>query len=211
VKLYVLPPSPRAKKVLALAKHLKLDVETQLIDLGKGHQSSAAYLAMNPNAKMPVLDDDGFILWESNAILAYMASQCPESRMWPSEPKQQASVLRWLSWEAAHWDQESVGAVVYEMLSKRVLRLGPPEQVFIERGKQNFDRFASVLDGSLSGRQWLANDELSIADFAIGVWVPVAELLGLPIRRFEGITAWYNRLMQLPAWYEVHRPGLVEA
>jgi len=67
MKLYVLPPSPRAFKVIALKNHLGLDCEMHIVDLGKGDQLTPEYAAMNPNKKMPVLEDDGFVLWESNA------------------------------------------------------------------------------------------------------------------------------------------------
>ena len=71
MKLYVLPPSPRALKVIALKNYLGLECEMHLVDLGKGDQFAPEYIAMNPNQKMPVLDDNGFVLWESNAILFY--------------------------------------------------------------------------------------------------------------------------------------------
>ena len=56
---------------------------------------------------MPTLEDDGFVLWESNAILFYMAAKCPDSGLWPSDLKGQADVLRWLAWQSAHWDAEN--------------------------------------------------------------------------------------------------------
>ena len=74
---------------------------------------------------MPTLEDDGFVLWESNAILFYLAAKRPERGLWPSELKVQADVLRWLAWESAHWDAESCGMVAYEKGSKFVLGLGP--------------------------------------------------------------------------------------
>ncbi len=58
-------------------------------------------------------------------------------------------MLRWLAWESAHWDSEACGAVGYEKVSKTVLGLGPAEPAFVARGEQNFNRFASVLNGSL--------------------------------------------------------------
>src|SRR5713226_5911877 len=90
VKLYVLPPSPRALKVIALKNHLGLECEMHIVDLGKGDQLTPEYIAMNPNKKMPVLDDDGHVLWESNAVLFYLASKKPESGVWPSDARRQA-------------------------------------------------------------------------------------------------------------------------
>jgi len=200
MKLYVLPPSPRALKVIALKNYLDLDCEMRLVDLRKGDQLTPEYIAMNPNHKMPVLEDNGFVLWESNAILFHLASKKPHSGLWPSDPKRQADVFRWLAWESAHWDSEACGAVGYEKVSKTVLGLGPAEPLFVTRGEQNFNRFASVLNQSLKGREWLTGDDLTIADFSVGVWVPTAQLLGLPIERHTEIMRWYEGLASLPAW-----------
>ena len=67
MKLHVAPPSPRAFKVLAVARHLELDFELCPVDLLNGAHLQPEFAALNPNKKMPVLEDDGFVLWESNA------------------------------------------------------------------------------------------------------------------------------------------------
>jgi glutathione S-transferase len=200
MKLYVLPPSPRAFKVIALNNHLGLDCEMQVVDLSKDEHLMPEFAALNPNRKMPVLEDDGFILWESNAILFYLASKKPESGLWPSDAKRQADVLRWLSWESAHWDAQACGAVGFERVSKMVLRLGPPDPAAIARGEQDFYRFAAVLNRHLKGRKWLTGSDLTIADFSVGAWVPSAKLLQLPIAEFPEILRWYDGLASLPAW-----------
>jgi glutathione S-transferase len=200
MKLYVLPPSPRAFKVIALKNHLEINCEMHIVDLAKGDQLTPEYIALNPNKKMPVLEDDGYVIWESNAILFYLASKKPASGLWPSAVKHQADVLRWLAWESAHWDAESVGMVGYEKTSKGVLGLGPPDPAFIARGEQNFGRFAAVLNHHLKGCKWLAGNDLTIADFSIGAWVPAAERLQLPVTKFPEIGRWYRGLAALPAW-----------
>ena len=199
MKLYVLPPYPRAFKVIALKNHLGIECEMRAVDLGKGDQLTPEYAAINPNKKMPVLEDDGFVLWESNAILFYLASKKPQSGLWPSDAQRQADVLRWLAWESAHWDAESVGMVGFERVSKGVL-LGPADATFIARGEQNFNRFAAVLNEHLKGRKWLVGGDLTIADFSIGAWIPAAEQLQLPLAKFPEIGCWHNRLASLPAW-----------
>jgi glutathione S-transferase len=200
MKLYVLPPSPRAFKVIALKNHLGIECEMQLVDLSRGEQLTPNYIALNPNCKMPVLEDDGFVLWESNAILFYLASKKPHCGLWPRDPKNQASVLRWLAWESAHFDAESCGMVGFEKISKGVLGLGAADPAFIARGEQNFARFAAVLNESLRSRRWLTGDELTIADFSVGAWVPAAERLQLPVGKFSEIARWYDALASLPAW-----------
>jgi glutathione S-transferase len=200
MKLYLLPPSPRAFKVIALKNHLGIECEMQLVDLSKGDQFTPNYVAMNPNSKMPVLEDDGWVLWESNAILLYLASKKPHSGLWPTAPKDQADVVRWLAWESAHFDAESCGMVGFEKISKGVLGLGAADPAFIARGEENFARFAAVLNESLRGRNWLTGGGLTIADFSIGAWVPAAERLQLPVGKFSEIVRWYGGLASLPAW-----------
>jgi glutathione S-transferase len=202
VRLYLFPVSGRVVGIVALKHHLALDCEVVPIDLGRGDQLAPDYLVLNPNKKMPTLEDKGFVLWESNAILFYMAARHPEKRFWPADLQGQADVLRWLAWESAHWDAESIGMVAFEKSSKGVLGLGQPDPAFIARGEQNFARFAAVLDGALKGKTWLIGERLTIADFSVGGLVPSAERLGLSVGKFPEIARWYKGLSALPAWRE---------
>jgi glutathione S-transferase len=202
MRLYLFPPSTRVLAIVALKNHLALDCEFEPIDLGSGDQLTPEYLALNPNRKIPTLRDGEFVLWESNAILFYMAANRPESGLWPSDLRGQADVLRWLAWESAHLDAESCGMVAFEKASKAVLGLGAPDPAFIARGEQNFVRFATVLNDHLKGRAWLIGERLTIADFSIGALVPSAEYLGLPLPRFSEIGRWYEGLAALPAWQD---------
>ena len=200
MRLYFFPPSSRVLAIVALKNHLALECELNPIDLGRGDQLTPEYLTLNPNRKMPTLTDGEFVLWESNAILFYMAARRPESGLWPSDLRGQADVLRWLAWESAHWDAESCGMVAFEKASKAVLGLGAPDPAFIARGEQNFVRFAGVLNSSLRGKSWLTGEQLTIADFSIGAFVPSAERMGLPVAKFPEIVRWYEGLAGFPAW-----------
>ncbi len=200
MRLYIFPPSGRVIGIVALKNHLALDCDVQPVDLSRGDQLRPQYLALNPNKKIPALEDDGFVLWESNAILFYMAAKQQDSGLWPSDLQGQADVLRWLAWESAHWDAESCGMVSFERGSKMVLGLGPPDPAFIARGEQNFARFAAALDASLKGKTWLIGERLTIADFSVGGLVPSAQRFGLPIGEFPEIVRWYKGLAALPAW-----------
>ena len=75
---------------MALANHLGLDCEIRVVNLFKGEQHQPGFAALNPNERMPVLEDDSFVLWESNAILQYLAAKKPGSGLWPigSRPAQ---------------------------------------------------------------------------------------------------------------------------
>jgi glutathione S-transferase len=202
MRLYVFPYSPRALKVIALKNYLGLECEQRFVDLGQDAHLDAGFKKLNPNQKMPVLEDDGFVLWESNAILQYLAAQKPESGLWPDDFKGQADVLRWLLWESAHWDQQAWGLVGFEKASKMVLRLGAPDPAQIARGEQAFHRFAAVLDEHLKGRTWMVGNQATIADFAIAAWLPMAQPLNLPVENYGEIMRWYDRVAILPGWQE---------
>ena len=200
MRLYLFPPSSRSLGVVALKNHLGIDCELVPVDLARGDQRAPEYVALNPNRKVPALEDDGFVLWEANAILFYLASKRHDRALWPADLRAQADVVRWLAWESAHWDAESMGMVTFEKNSKMVLGLGEPDPAFIARGQENFVRFAAVLDEQLKDKPWIIGERLTIADLSIGALVPTAVRCGLPIERFSAIRRWYESLSALPAW-----------
>ena len=85
MKLHAFLPSTRVLGIMALKAHLGLDFEVQSLDLSQGGQRMPDYLAKNPNSKMPMLEEAGFTLWESNAILVYLAAKSPQSGLWPPD------------------------------------------------------------------------------------------------------------------------------
>ena len=199
MRLHVFPPSPRAIKVIALAHHLGLDCERHVVDLFKGDQMKPEFAALNPNKRMPVLEDDGFVLWESNAILHYLASKKPESGLWPSDAKGQADVLRWLSWEAAHWTP-ACSPMAFERVVKKLAGLGDPNLEEVAKGEKQFHQFAEVLNAHLKGRKWLLDEQLTIADFSVGAPMVMAEAGQYPAANYPEIVRWYGTLAALPAW-----------
>ena len=199
MKLHVFPPSPRASKVLSLAFHLDLDFELRVVNLFAGENKTPAYAALNPNAKMPVLEDGSFVVWESNAILFYLASKQPASGLWPSTVQAQADVLRWMTWEAAHWTPACT-PMAFERVVKKLAGLGEPNPAEVARGEQEFHRFAPVLDAHLRGRRWLVGDALTIADFAVGSALILAAPAQFPLESYPEITRWYAGIAALPGW-----------
>jgi glutathione S-transferase len=201
MKLYLFPAG-RAVSVLSLKNYLGIDCEIERLNFRREDQRSAEYKKLNPNMKMPTLEDDGFVLWESNAILFYLTAKAPDNKgLWPADIKGQADVLRWFAWENQHWDAESVGLVSFEKGSKVVMGLGPADPAFIARGEQNFARFAAVLDGYLAGKTWLVSDRLSLADFSVGGVIPSAQAMELSIAKYPEISRWYAKLSALPGWH----------
>ena len=98
MKLYNANLSPNALRVRAVANELEIPLEVIDIDLRKGEHKTPAYLAINPNGKVPVLVDGDFALWESRAINAYLAAMKPERGLYPSDPRRRAIVDQWSYW-----------------------------------------------------------------------------------------------------------------
>ena len=109
MKLYGFPPSPNTWKVRAVAAHLSIPLELELVDLSKGGSHAPEYLAINPSGRTPTLVDGDFKLWESTAIMQYLASQKANS-LWPNDPRVRADIMRWQSWNLAHWSKEGFEA-----------------------------------------------------------------------------------------------------
>jgi glutathione S-transferase len=199
MKLHVFPPSPRALKVRALARHLNLDVEEQIVDLFKGEQRAPGFAALNPNMRMPVLEDGDFTLWESNAILMYLAAKKPESGLWPGDARGQADVIRWMNWESAHWSP-GVTPIAFERVVKKLAGRGDPDPKEVERGLAAFHPLAHTLNVSLAGKRWLVGERLTVADFAVATGLVFMEAAQLPMEKYGEVTRWYDGFRTLPAW-----------
>jgi glutathione S-transferase len=199
MRLHVFPPSPNAIAVLAGAYLLELPFEPVVVDLFKGEQKTPGFTALNPNQKMPVLEDGDFVLWESNAILQYLAAARSERGLWPSEPRRQADVARWQFWQTAHWGP-ACGTFVFERVVKRRAGLGPTNEAEVTRVTPEFHRLATVLDARLRDRPWVAGDALTVADVSLGAWMVYAEEAGYPLDEYRAIVRWYGALAALPGW-----------
>jgi len=199
LRLHVFPPSPRAFKALVVAHHLGLDYELVLCDLTKGDQKSAAHTALNPNQRMPVLEDGGFQLWESNAIIQYLATKKRESGLLPADERARADVARWQFWESTTWDP-ACAILVFERVVKRFFAGGEPDPAEVQKGLERFHRAAKVLDAHLRGRAYACGDRLTIADFALGADLTMAEPAQLPLEPYGEIRRWAGKLAELPAW-----------
>jgi glutathione S-transferase len=199
MKLHVFPPSPNGRKVLFVAQHLQVPFELQLVDLAKGEQSSPEYLKLNPNGVNPTLTDGDFVLWESEAIMRYLCSKKAGQTLLPSDPRQNADVMRWQAWSLANWSP-ACGGYIFENLVKAVLMGQPPDQARIAENAPRFQKYAKVLDDHLQGRKFLVGDQLTLADVSNAVFVGLAVPGKVPLGEFKEIQRWHASLDQFPAW-----------
>jgi glutathione S-transferase len=199
MKLYGFPPSPNTWKVRAVAAHLGIPLELEMVDLTKPR--TADYLALNPSGRTPTLVDGDFKLFESNAIMQYLASQTPNS-LWPNDAKARAQIASWQCWQLAHWGAEACQPLVFNRLVKKLLNLGPPDEAAVARATDAFHKDAKVLDAHLAKQPYLVGKELTLADFAVGANLFYAKEGELPLGPYAKVQEWFGRVSAVPAWRE---------
>ena len=200
ITLYDMQDSPHARKVRLLAAELGIPLQKIERDPRKGETRARDYLAKNPNGRVPTLEEDGFCLWESPAILKYLAAKRPDRALAGSDAKQAALIDQWLFW----WTggaEAAIDALVWELIIKpKVLKQPGNDPGIIADAHARIARFLPVLDRQLDGRDYIIG-LLSIADFAIGARLDRSpELLKFDIAPYRNIAAWRERLRAKPYW-----------
>ncbi len=199
MRLYHNPFSSNARRALMTAIHLEAPVEPVLVDLRSGEQKKPDFLRLNPNGRVPVLEHDGFVLTESHAIMQYLADITPGQTLYPTEVRARADVNRWLFWSAHHF-QPAVSVLNWEHVVKGFLGLGPAVPSEVARGERLVLECARVLDAQLAGKEWIAQDKLTLADLAIASPLMSMVPAKLPVADFANLQAWFRRVQELPAW-----------
>src|ERR1700736_2627360 len=165
--LYTTPLSANGRKVLAVSQQLELQPDIRLVNVYRGEGRTAEYLAVNPSGKIPTLVDGDLTLYESNAILQYVAEAYGDFRLWSRDPKARARIARWLYWESGHW-QPVLTALLSPCVGHRLLPdVVPRPAVGPEWDAAELRPLLSVLNGALSASPFLVGEEATIADFAV--------------------------------------------
>ena len=207
MKLYGFSASPNTWKVRALAAHLKIPLEFEFVDLTKGAQHAPAHLAINAAGRTPTLVDGDFKLWESNAILQYLASGTP---LLPEDRRGRADVTRWQCWQLAHWGAQACQPLIFERLVKKFVHIGPPDQAACAKATEAFNKEAKMLDAHLAKHKYLAGDALTLADFAVAAPLFYTKEAELPVGAYANLRGWFERVAALPCWRET-APQMAEA
>src|SRR5262245_12503059 len=184
LKVHAFPMSPRSFKVLLVANHLGLDYTFAFCAFSKGMQKSEAYTAININQRAPAIEDGDFKLWESNAIIHYLATKKPG--LLPMDEQGRADVLRWQFWESTTWDP-ACATLVFERVVKGLFGLGAADAAEVEKGLEKFNRAATILNAHLKGRQFVAGDKLSIADLGMGASMTMAVPAQFPMDAYPEV------------------------
>ncbi len=199
MKLYGFAPSPRTWVVRAVAAQLGIPLALDIVDLTKGAQRAPDYLAINPTGRTPTLVDGDFALWETTAIIQYLAGRKPNA-LWPDDLRIRADIMRWQSWTLSHWEKDSCVPLVFERLVKQVVGLGPPDEAAVARALDNFARDARVLNAHLGRQRYIVGDALTLADFSVAGPLVYFEPAGMPLADYPKLADWFGRVTALPCW-----------
>lgn len=199
MRLYYHPLSSNSRRATLIARHLGLEIQLVSVALESGAQKSAEYLRLNPNGRVPLLVDGDFPLWESHAIVQYLADKAQADDIYPADIAARADINRWLFWSACHF-APACALFIRERVSKKVLGAGAADPAEIARGQAQLPPAAAVLDAHLAGRDWIAQGRLTIADFAVAAPLMHSERAQLPLVDYGNLQAWFARVCATDAW-----------
>ncbi len=197
ITLYDMSLSGNCHKVRLLLNLLGLSYQTQAVDLRGGEQRSPDYLLRNPFGQVPVLDDDGRIIRDSQAILVYLAKRYGGEQWWPDDAYQLAQIAAWLSTAANE---------IFHGPAKLRLHHKFGGTIDTEMAQQTAEKVMAIIDRHLQSRDWLVGDNVSIADIAVYPYLALAPEGGIDIVAYPNIVAWFQRIRFLPGY--VAMPGM---
>ncbi len=191
-------PTPNGWKISVMLEECGLPYKVHGVNIGKGEQFTREFLAISPNNRIPAIVDrqpssggDPIPVFESGAILLYLAEK--SGALIPSDIRRQIAALEWLFWQ--------IGGLGPMMGQHGHFKLYAPERIdyATDRYRREVERLFEVLDRRLSGNQYLAGDEFSIADIASFPWVQTYRAQEIELKGYEHASRWYEELKQRPA------------
>ena len=192
--------SINVRKVLWLLDELSLKYAQEQYGSGFKPTDTAAFKEMNPNAMVPVLVDDGFVLWESNTICRYLAGREQRFDLLPSSPRERALVEKWMDWQAT----ELNNAWRYAFMALVRQSVAHSDQAAIDASVANWNNHMRMVEAQhLSTGAYMAGEMFTLADIVIGL--STNRWFMTPMQRPElpAVQAYYDRLNQRPG-YQVH-------
>jgi glutathione S-transferase len=194
--------SSPSNKVRFVANEMGLEYVYKSVNLISGENQSPEHLKLHPAGKVPVIDDDGFVLFESTAIIRYLAAKC-DSTLYPAGAKQRALVDQWADFASHH-----VGTAVSRVLVNRVFAPFLNQEVderSLAEGLSFLERFLPVVDTPLEERRYLAGGELTLADFSLLAALDPAEVAQVDLSGYLNVTRWRQDLMGRDFYTKCHK------
>ena len=199
MKLYAVIGSGNCRKVQATIKHLGLDVDIEYLDFFAGDLNTPEFLALNPNGRVPTLTDADFRLWESNAIMQYLADTVSGNALFPQDPQTRADIVRWQCWELAHFNN-AFAMLAYETVLKPRFMQVEPDPPIVAYAQESLSQFAAILDGHLADRDYVVGNAVTLADYSVVNMEGFKDIIPFDWSGYPQVNAWYDRLRAVPHW-----------
>jgi glutathione S-transferase len=183
----------RAFRVIWIAKELELPYEHIATEIGAAGARKPDYLAINPNGRLPAIDDGGFILWESLAITLYLAKKHSTGRLYPATLEGEAQAWQWSLWSVQEVDR---GVNIWSL---HAVRLPPGERDAgrLAEALKVLEPPFNVLDGALARRAYLLGDAFTVAD--LNVAAVISRAIDMDLSATPRLAAWLRRCLERPA------------
>ena len=199
LKLHGVAMSPNTRRAMFALEEAGIAYEHVPVDLMSGEHKGEGYRALNPTARVPTLVDGDFTLWESNAILEYVAALAPGKRLGGENPRERAEIARFMFMGAAHLSPNVARIFAH------TIRL-PEDQrnpKVVEEARVEVDRCLVALDMRLRSHEWLVGDRITSCDISIMPVLVNAGMLRIDLSGFAGVAAWLERLAARPSWKKI--------
>jgi glutathione S-transferase len=197
LRIYGRPNSINVQKVLWTADELGLDYEHVAAGREHGKVDEDWYARLNPNRLVPAIEHDGFVLWESNAIVRYLAATFGMGDLCPQDEQSRARAGQWMDW--ATFTLVAAMTPVFWGLVRTPENADPAA---ISAGIEKCQAAFRLLDGELAGRDYLLGPELTMADVPVGCAAYRWHAMDVPHEALPHLEAWYERLRARPAYRE---------
>lgn len=198
--LYTHHHSANGRKVLAITNYLNLKPKIIPINVYAGDGQKPDYLKINPFGKIPTLVDGKFILWESNAIMLYIAEKYGDYQLSSQDIQTRAEIIQWFCWEQSHW-QTSISAVLAPVVGHALVPALIPEPKESPNWKHSeFHKWVTFLNTHLDKKQFLVNNQFSIADISVAAMMTYFRFAKFPFNEFSALRDWYEHIESLDAW-----------
>lgn len=190
------PTSSNVQKVVWAAEEIALPYRRNDVGGPFGGLDTAEYRRMNPNGRIPVIEDDGFVLWDSNAIVRYLAQKHGNGTLWPTDAHMRARADQWMDWQQTTL-HPAIGPLFLGLVRT------PPDKrdpAAIAASTEATARVLTVLEANLADRPYIAGDDLTMGDLPSAVWVQRWFKLVPDGPAFPALRAWLDRLLARPAF-----------
>jgi glutathione S-transferase len=188
--------SINVQKVLWALDELKVAYERVDAGMAFGVVNEPFYKRLNPNSRVPTIEDDGFVLWESNAIVRYLAAKHGAGTLWPTDLKVRADSDRWMDWISNNVNP-LVTPVFWALVRTPADKRNPAQ---IEADAEKIAQQFQILEQCLAGRRYVAGEHFSMGDIVVGVTVYRWYALNVKRPRLANIEAYHARLTERPAF-----------